>query len=145
MYLRTLVLPALVWVLAGSHAVLAQDKATIQKLNDQLEEAYNSGNARSVAAMYTEDAILLPPGHPVVRGRPAIEAYMRSIMDKLGNLKLTTVDVKNLASDAAREVGTFTARTKDQEPQDLTGKYIIVWQKAGASWKVEADIWNTDK
>jgi uncharacterized protein (TIGR02246 family) len=143
MDLRALVLPAVVCVLAG-HA-LAQDKATIQKLNDQLEEAYNSGNPGSVAAMYTEDAILLPPGHPVVRGRQAIAAYMKDTMEKLGNLELTTVDVKNLASDAGREIGTFTARTKGEDPQELTGKYLIVWQKAGAAWKIEADIWNTDK
>src|SRR5258705_3557146 len=109
MYLRNLVLPAVVGVLAGSHGVLAQGKATIQKLNDQLEQAYNSGNSGSVAAMYTEDAILLPPGHPVVRGRQAIAAYMKDSMEKLDNLKLTTVDVKNLASDAGREIGTFTA------------------------------------
>jgi uncharacterized protein (TIGR02246 family) len=53
----------------------AQDKATIAKLNDAWAAAFNRGDASAVAAMYTEDAFVLPPGAEMVKGRAAIEAF----------------------------------------------------------------------
>jgi len=40
------------------------------------------------------------------------------------------VDVKPLGADAAREVGTFTVKTKDQQQQEVAGKYVNIWQKS---------------
>jgi len=45
--------------LLGSPLV-AQDKGTIDKLNDAFETAFNKGDAATVANMYTDDAYLLP-------------------------------------------------------------------------------------
>lgn len=42
--------------------VLAQDKATIEKTNAGFTAAFNSGDFASAAALYTEDAYVLPPG-----------------------------------------------------------------------------------
>ena len=53
---------------------LAQSKAAIQKLEDQWGAAFNKGDAAAVAAMYTEDAHVLPAGDAMVKGRAAIEA-----------------------------------------------------------------------
>jgi ketosteroid isomerase-like protein len=30
-------------------------------------------------------------------------------------------------------------------PQEVTGKYLVVWEKVGSDWKLAADIWNEDK
>ena len=64
---------------------------------------------------------------------------------QVGDLKLTAIDVKPLGSDAAREVGTFALKTKGSQPQDLSGKYVVIWQKVGTDWKLATDIWNSDK
>ena len=54
--------------------------------------------------------------------------------------------MKSLGGDAAREIGTFTLKTKDQQPQEVAGKYVVVvWQKVGSEWKLATDIWNADK
>ena len=42
----------------------AQDKATIEKLNDTFVSAFNTGDFAAVGTMYAEDAIALPPGSP---------------------------------------------------------------------------------
>ena len=60
----------------GSPA-LAQNKATIEKLNDVWTAAFNKGDAAAGAALYTEDAYVLPPGSAMVKGRAAIEAFWR--------------------------------------------------------------------
>ena len=53
-------------VLATTPA-LAQSKAAIQKLNDLWAEAYNKGDAKAVAAMYTSDAYMLPASAPMIK------------------------------------------------------------------------------
>jgi uncharacterized protein (TIGR02246 family) len=124
---------------------LAQDKATIEKRNDAWTAAFNNGDAAAVAAMYTDDAYVLPPGAAIVRGRPAIESFWREAAQQLADAKLTTVDVLPLGPGAAREIGAVTLRTKTQPPQEIVGKYAVIWLKVGGDWKLAADIWNTNK
>jgi uncharacterized protein (TIGR02246 family) len=130
---------------AGTASAFAQDKATIQKLNDKFAEAFNKGDATAIAAMYTDDAVVLPPGSEMVKGKSAIQAYWKKSSEQLGDIKLVTVDVKPLGNIAAREIGTFTLKTKAQPPQDVAGKYVVVWRKTGREWKLDTDIWNTNK
>jgi uncharacterized protein (TIGR02246 family) len=128
----------------GSPAV-AQNKATIEKLNEVWTAAFNKGDAAAVAALYREDAYVLPPGSAMVKGRPAIEAFWRQAAQQMTDAKLTTVDVLPLGRTAAREIGTVTLKTKSQPPQEVVGKYVVVWRKIGRDWKLATDIWNTDK
>jgi ketosteroid isomerase-like protein len=30
-------------------------------------------------------------------------------------------------------------------PQEVVGKYVVVWEKVGDDWKLAADIWNDGK
>jgi uncharacterized protein (TIGR02246 family) len=124
---------------------MAQDKATIQNLNDKFAQAFNKGDAAGVAALYTEEAVILPPGAEMMKGRSAIQAFWKGAADQLGEGKLITVDVKPLGSEAAQEIGTFSFRTKGSQPQEVTGKYVVVWEKVGGDWKLATDIWNTNK
>ena len=121
---------------------LAQSTAQIQKLNDQWMAAFNKGDAAAVAAMYTIDAYVLPDGREMVKGRPAIEALWKQQMAGATVEKITTLDVRPLGGNAAREIGTATMKTKAQPPQDVVIKYAVVWQKEGGQWKLLQDIWN---
>ena len=129
----------------GAAPALAQNKATIEKLNDAWTAAFNKGDAAAVTALYTEDAYVLPPGSAMVKGRAAIEAFWRQAAQQMSDAKLTTVDVLPLGRSAAREIGTVTLKTKSQPPQEVVGKYVVVWRKIGRDWKLATDIWNTDK
>jgi uncharacterized protein (TIGR02246 family) len=131
--------------LSLSSPAVAQSKATIEKLNDIWTAAFNKGDAAAVAALYTEDAYVLPPGSAMVKGRAAIEGFWRQAAQQMTDAKLTTVDVLPLDRSAAREIGTVTLKTKAQPPQEVVGKYVVVWRKIGRDWKLATDIWNTDK
>jgi uncharacterized protein (TIGR02246 family) len=132
-------------VIVAVSPALAQDKAAIEKLNESFLAAFDKGDIATVAEMYAEDAFLLPAGSPMLRGRSAIKSFWEKATESVGNMKLVTVDVKPLSADAAREVGTFSLRTKGSQPQEVTGKYVVIWQKAGSGWKLATDIWNADK
>jgi uncharacterized protein (TIGR02246 family) len=124
---------------------LAQSKAAIQKLNDQWSAAFNRGDAAALAAMYTEDAYVLPAGAEMVRGTNAIQGFWSQTAQQLGDAKITTLDVLPLGRTAAREIGTFSFKTKGQTPQEVVGKYAVVWRKTNGQWKLATDIWNMNK
>ena len=133
-------------VVLASSSALASDKATIQKLDDKYSALWSKGDAKAIAQMYKEDAMMLPPGQEnMVKGHGEIEPVVAKNMEALSQLKLTAVDVKPLGTNAAREVGTFIATTKGDKPQELAGKYVVVWEKVGSDWKLGTDIWNLNK
>jgi uncharacterized protein (TIGR02246 family) len=123
----------------------AQSVALIQRLNDKWAAALNKGDAAAVAAMYAENAYVLPPGSEIVKGRSAIEAYWRQTAQQADDAKLVTVDVLPLGPRAAREIGTVTLETKAQPPQQLIGKYAVLWREIGGRWLLATDIWNWNK
>jgi hypothetical protein len=65
-----------------------------------------------VATLAVSQASAFPPGSGVVKGRAAIEAMWKAWQSKIGDPKLTTLDVKLLGPSSAREIGTFTLKTK---------------------------------
>ncbi|WP_230533855.1 YybH family protein [Microvirga roseola] len=122
----------------------AQDKATIQKLNEAFSEAFNKGDFAALADLYTQDATLMPPQADFVRGRDDIQKFWQAASDHVGDLRLTTLDVEPFGSDTAREIGTFTLKPKGQQ-EEVAGKYVVIWQRVGGDWKLATDIWNTNK
>jgi ketosteroid isomerase-like protein len=67
-----------------------------------------------------------PPGSAMVKGRAAIGAMWKSMAEKVSDPKVTTIDVKRLGPSAAREIGTFSLRTKGPTPKEVTGKYVVI-------------------
>src|SRR5262249_46320550 len=123
---------------------LAQ-KAEIDAVNAKWIEFFNKGDFASVASLYTEEATAFPPGSAMVKGRAAIGAMWKNMAEQVADPHLTTLDVKALGPAAAREIGTFTLKTKGPTPKEVSGKYVVVWEKVGADWKLAADIWNDGK
>ena len=120
--------------------VLAQ--AEIEAVNAKWMNFFNKGDFAGVASLYTDDATAFPPGSAMVKGRAAVAAMWKSMAEKVSNPKVTTLEVKPLGPSAAREIGTFSLRTKGEKPQEVVGKYVVVWEKVGNDWKLAADIWN---
>jgi len=120
-------------------------KANIEAVNAKWTEFFNKGDFDGVASLYTADATAFPPGSAMVKGRAAIGAMWRNMAEQVSDPKVTTLDVKRLGPSAAREIGTFSLKTKDSTPKEVTGKYVVVWEKVGRDWKLAADIWNEGK
>lgn len=111
--------------LAGLIAPAFAQKAEIEAANAKWMEFFNNGDFAGVAALYTDDATTLPPGSGMVKGRAAIGAMWKSMAEQVSDPKFTTLDVKPLGPSAAREIGTFSLKTKGPTPQEVTGKYGV--------------------
>jgi uncharacterized protein (TIGR02246 family) len=129
------------FVIGMSVPAFAQ-KAEIEAANAKWIEFFNKGDFAGVGSLYTSDATAFPPGSAMVQGNSAIGEMWKSIAEEVGDPKLTTLDVKPLGPSAAREIGTFSLKTKGPDPKNVTGKYVVVWEKDGNDWKLAADIWN---
>ena len=120
-------------------------RAEIEAVNAKWIDLFNKGDVAGVASLYTDDATAFPPGSAMVKGRAAIEAMWKSIAEQASEPKLTTLDIKLFGAAAAREIGTFSLKTKGANPKEVTGKYVVVWEKIGNDWRLAADIWNDGK
>ena len=120
-------------------------KADIEAVNVRWTEYFNKGDFAGVASLYTEDATAFPPGAAMVKGRAAIGEMWKAMAEKVSDPKVTTLDVKPLGPSAVLEIGTVSLKTKGPTPQEISGKFVVVWEKVGADWKLAADIWNDGK
>jgi uncharacterized protein (TIGR02246 family) len=126
-------------------APAAAQKAEIAAANAKWIAFFNKGDFDGVASLYTTDAAAFPPGSAMVKGRAAIGAMWKGMAEHGTDPKITTLDVRRLGPSAAREIGTFSLKTKDSPPKEITGKYVVIWQKVGRDWKLATDIWNEGK
>ena len=125
---------------------MAADEAAIRAQSVSWAKAYNGGDAVGVAAQYADDALLMPPGAPGVRGRAAIQAYFTKDIAAshaagvVFNLDPHT-DV-GVAGNTGWESGTYTATIKGTVVE--SGKFLSVSRKQGGSWHYIRDTWNAD-
>lgn len=134
-----------VTVLIGLAAPAAAQKAAIEAANAKWVEFFNKGDFDGVASLYTADATAFPPGSAMVKGSAAIGAMWKGMAEQVTDPNVTTIDVTRLGPAAAREIGTFSLKTKGSPPKEVTGKYVVIWQKVGKDWKLATDIWNEGK
>ena len=140
--MKTLVLSFILLLFAAP--ANSQDVATNQAEVDKFAAAVSAGDLATVSAAYSDDAVVLPSGAPMAKGRAEIEAYWKAAFEQIDELKVTVTDVKMLGDAAMREIGTFTVRTKGDQPQEATGKFVTILEKEGDAWKITTDIWNED-
>jgi len=111
-------------------------------MTERWEEALNSGDVEAVAALYSDDARLLPPNAELAQGRPAVAAEFAAMVAAGLTIDLENVDAV-VAGDVGYKVGTYTLLAPGGVTVDR-GKYIDVWRKVDGQWKITNDIWNSN-
>jgi len=118
----------------------------ISNVNRKFEEAAAQGNPGGIAALYTDDAVVLAPDAPSVKGTAAIEELWTTALREMGikGVKLETVDLELYGDDTACEVGeaTLDLQPEGGEATTAKAKYVVVWKKVGGQWRLHRDIWN---
>ena len=132
----------------------ADTSAADQKAIKDGEIAWNSDfaakDADKLAGHYADDASLMMPGLPLVKGKDAIRASLKDMVaDPNLSLSFTTASVDtSKGGDLAFSQGTYSLTSTNQKTKKAeteTGKYVTVYKKqADGSWKAVADINNPD-
>ena len=112
------------------------------------ESAALAGDAAALTALYTEDAILMPPNAPKSEGSAAIEAGFSELlaMAPFTAIDIVTEGVEVSASgDMAWAHGSYTStNTVAGVPYPDTGKWANVSENRDGQWLMVVDIWNSD-
>lgn len=118
----------------------------VEDVTARWEEAFNRGDAGACAALYTDDATVLPPDSVVVHGKQAIEALFKDWLEEgVANASLGTEQVGS-SGDLAYQVGMHAA---DELLEDGTiergvGQIVnLLKRQADGSWKLHVSIYNT--
>jgi uncharacterized protein (TIGR02246 family) len=123
----------------------AQSVPEMQKLADEWAAAFNKGDIATVASQYKDDAVVFPPGGDMVKGKQAIQSFWTEAQKGIQADHFKVTDVRPLGPNAAREQGYAVFKTKGDNPQEMVGKYVVVWEKVDGKWKLDSDIWNLNK
>jgi uncharacterized protein (TIGR02246 family) len=137
-------------VVAAPRDALAQlsdaDRKGIQEVTDKWLKAMTSGDSAGVAAQYTEDAMLLPPNEPIVKGRAAIQHYLGQF-PKITSFKAPLTEIDG-SGNLAYTRGTYEATMMPpgaKTPVKDSGKFIEIRRKEpDGSWLILRDFWNPD-
>ena len=116
-------------------------RAEIGEADRRFCEAIGSGDVEGAARdIYTRDAVILPPGADIVRGRDEIIAFWRDAGSQLGleAVELTTVELTK-AGDYVHQIGRATLTAGGQK---IEGKYTVLWKQEDGRWKWHVDCWN---
>jgi ketosteroid isomerase-like protein len=121
----------------------AADEAALTSVASGWEKAYNEKNADAVAALYCEDAQLLPPGPDVVNGRAAIREFWANDITASNMTFAITADSTGVGGDWAWRSGPWRGTAADGT--SATGKYVEIWHRTPQGWQMHRDIWNVDE
>ena len=130
------------------HVAASEEKdiTAITAVSKARAEAFNQGNAAGIAVHFTEDAQLMAPDQPALKGKAAVQSYYQHIFDEYETrLKSYYEEVKVSGPLAYGRGFAEVALIPKQGGQALTStaKYInIMKREADGTWKTTHDIWN---
>jgi ketosteroid isomerase-like protein len=143
---------------AGSPSLTKEQKAEIKDMkalhavDDDWMKNYNKGKVDKVAALYADDAMLMPPNAPAASGKAAIHAFFASDIaasQKAGyKFNITGTPDGAVTGDWGWVSGTYTVTDKAGNIVD-SGKYLSVSHRIKTKWHLSKwvyvrDTWNSD-
>ena len=128
-------------LLQAAAARADETRESIESTNRAFAAAFLRGDADAVAALYTVDTQLIPPGAPVASGRPAIAAFWKGAIEAgVKDLSLVTEQLES-AGNLAWEIG--AARLVAADGRVSQDRYLVVWKRENSEWRLHRDIWNS--
>jgi ketosteroid isomerase-like protein len=108
-------------------------------------EVFGKRNFDALDSIYTEDARILPPGAPMISGRPAIKEFWSNLIQAANAKSAVLHSIEVIPTgDGLVEVGlaTLTIQPDGQAEATMEAKYVVYWRLEDGTWKWHVDIWN---
>lgn len=140
------------WLVAACFAVLTiaacqqttpgstqEDEALVVAAGEQYRLAWLESDAAKALAVVSDEILIMAPGMPDVRGRDSARVFFTKQMSTFIVPSLTVNATERVFSgDYAFEVGTYaeTLHPKQGEAFDIAGRYIMIWRREAAGWRL---------
>lgn len=145
------VLFALLAAGCGGSPDLASARSAVLAADSAWEAAASrGGDLDRIVSYLAEDAVMIPPNEPTVRGREAIRAYMAQGYETPGfGVEWETLEARvGPSGDLAylTQRNRFTARNEEGETLRFQGRGVTVWEREDSGeWQVVLYIWNEEE
>jgi len=121
----------------------------LKAFSKNTDEAFNNGDAAALAALYTEDAVLVTDTGPIY-GREAIQKHWADVFQKIHfSNHLDKADQNSphnigTAGNEAWSNGEWTVTLKGQNfgPVEHKGYWLEIYRREGDTWKKRLDMYN---
>jgi uncharacterized protein (TIGR02246 family) len=122
---------------AGQPAKRAEDEAAIRKATADFIKLVEKGDAKALAAAWTEQGEYINDDGATIRGRAAIEAAYAKEFAKLKNLKIeiTIESIRFPSNDSAIEEG-YAKAYKGNSEQPTSSRYTVLHVREGGRWQI---------
>jgi uncharacterized protein (TIGR02246 family) len=112
-----------------------EDETAIKKVTEAFVHAFNAGDARSVAGLYTDDAELIDEFGERLHGRPTIQDFYSALFNerKGATIEIFPVSLRFLGPDVAKEEGQTRVVPTGGEAVSYRD-YTVLYVKQGGRW-----------
>ena len=102
-----------------------------------------------ILSFWTDDAVVYPPGMPVVSGKPALRGYVEGALAIPGFHITWITSEARLSADGRMgfllSSNVVTMPGPDGRPATTRGRAVTVWRRdADGEWRCSVDIWNDE-
>jgi ketosteroid isomerase-like protein len=124
------------------------ERAALQAAVDAYHAAGSAADTAAVTALYSSDAVTLPPNEAAVIGPEAMGEFAQAFTAASGfSMRFENVSI---GVGAGGDMGYSLADTivtvdgPNGQPVTETLRDFHLWKKEGGAWKVAIDIWNME-
>jgi ketosteroid isomerase-like protein len=124
------------------------DEAALTAGTDTWFEGFNSGDVEKMIALYSDDAVVMPPHAPATSSRDALRAFLTTDVGgarSAGVVLVNGASTTGVSGNVGWHQGVYTVKSATGEVLD-SGSYMEAWRKgADGKWLIVRDIWNSDR
>ena len=118
-----------------------EDDIAIEAAADLLTEGLNKSDISSLTDLVTEQTIVMAPARTTFKGRTVID-FWRNLALRNESFRLLSTHLEPIGEGVVRDIGTLSMRPKKGERTYF--RYMIMWHRVGAEWKLASMTWNRD-
>jgi uncharacterized protein (TIGR02246 family) len=122
------------------------DQDKIKTVIQQLTETFNAKDAAKAAALYSPEAVVMPPNRSMSRGRNFVEQYYADrFTEGATDLSLQPSEIKG-SGNLAVATGDYrlTLAPAEGPHRRDRGKFVWVFREQNNSWMIETVIFSSD-
>lgn len=128
----------------------AADQAGIRKLQERDIAASLAFDVSGLLSLWTDDGVLLVPGHAPIEGKDDLRAFYQKQQHTLGNLEILAYETQwhevRILGEYAYQWGQIQSRTRTgqgkAESTSVVNAMRILKRSEDGSWKVARAIYN---
>lgn len=136
-----------VCVLATVASAQTPKAEDLQRPNKEFAAAINAKDLTRLAAVYADDAVMMPPNGQAIKGKAQIQAFWKELIDQ--GMRVESITSTGCAGSGSIGYDSGVAELRLApafgSPVMDTIKFVTVLQRgADGTWRISRDIWNSD-